>query len=274
VTTARIDGDDVLILGGRAGLVIADLTTGVRPGTVYMVENCQSPLGFSHALIDGDRLIARHGGIGLLAWAIGSPHAIPNLGQIIATNAQMFGDFPQPTSGEFALLGGGQYLISAGSRICRVCDGAVSALDMGDSSAPVIRLIARDADVLAIRSDGCVDRIDRASGKVDRLLQPRGSAASDVIAAGALPLAGACRLLLAGQDNAIRCVGLEDDLITEYRSRHAGLRMVAGSGGWVIAVSGDRQRLIVWAAHDGRQPVAEIHVTALIHHRIAGIALK
>ena len=97
--------------------------------------------------------------------------------------------------------------------------------------------------------------------------------ASLATAAGTLPLAGSWRLLLAGQESAIRCVGLEDDLITEYRSRHAGLRMVDGSAGWVIAVSGDRQRLIVWAANDGRQPAAEIHVTALVHHRIAGIAL-
>jgi len=267
VTAAKFDGRDVLILGGRAGLTI----TG-RPGPVYTVANCQSPLGFSHALIDGDLLIARHGELGLLAWTIGSPHPNPTCGRTIATNAQLFGESPQPASGELALLSRGQYLISAGNRICRVRDGAVSVLGTGETAAPVISLIARDANVLAIRCDASVDQIDRSLAQIDRLLPPRGPAGT-VTAAAALPLAGSCRLLLAGQDNVIRCIGLEDDLVSEYRSTHAGLRMVAGATGWVIAVSADRQRLIFWAAHDGRQPAAEIHVTALVRHRIAGIAL-
>jgi hypothetical protein len=272
VTPAKFDGRDVLILGGRAGLTIASLTITGRPGPVYTVANCQSPLGFSRALIDGDQLIARHGELGLLAWTIGDLHFTPTSGRTIATNAQLFGESSQPASGELALLNRGQYLISAGSRICRLRDGEISILGTGQTTAPVISLIARDADVLAIRYDASVDRIDRSSAQIDRLLPPRGPAGT-VTSAAALPVAESWRLLLAGHDNVIRCVGLEDDLVSEYRSTHAGLRMLAGGAGWVIAVSGDRQRLILWQAHNGRQPAAEIHVTSLVRHRIAGIAL-
>jgi hypothetical protein len=261
VSIAKIAGENVLILGGSAGLAILG-----HQGQAYLAPDCDSLLGFSHALLDGHQLVARHGGIGVLSWQIGQPAPAC----LLARNEELAGQ--GPASGELALLAEGQYLISSGPRIWALRHGEISPLDTADYPAPVIRLIQRDADVIAVRSDGSAQRIERSSGKIVALFPPRGTPGT-ITTAGAIPMAGSCRLLLAGQDNVIRCVGLEDGIVSEFRSGHVGLRMVSGGAGWVMAVSGDRQRLIFWPAHDGRQIAVEIHVTSLVRHRIAGIAL-
>jgi hypothetical protein len=261
VSIAKIAGENALILGGNAGLTIL----GHQEQT-YLVPDSDSLLGFSHALLDGNYLVARHGGIGVLSWQIGQPAPAC----LLASNEELAGQ--GPASGELALLAEGQYLISSGPRIWALRHGDISPLDTADYPAPVIRLIQRDADVIAVHSDGSAQRIERPSGKIVALFPPRGTPGT-ITTAGAIPMAGSCRLLLAGQDNLIRCVGLEDGIVSEFRSGHVGLRMVSGGAGWVMAVSGDRQRLIFWPAHDGRQCAAEIHVTSFVRHRIAGIAM-
>jgi hypothetical protein len=261
VNIAKIAGENVLILGGSAGLAILG-----HQGQAYLAPDCDSLLGFSHALLDANHLVARHGGIGVLSWQIGQPAPACLLASNEALASQA------PASGELALLAEGQYLISSGPRIWALRQGKITPLDTAEYPAPVIRLIQRDADVIAVRSDGSVQRIERPSAKIVALFPPRGSPGT-VTAAGAIPMAGSCRLLLAAQDNLIRCVGLEDGIVTEFRSGHVGLRMLSGGAGWVMGVSADRQRLILWPAHDGRQSAAEIHVTSLVRHRIAGIAL-
>ena len=67
------------------------------------------------------------------------------------------------------------------------------------------------------------------------------------------------------------CVGADDPLVTTYASAHRGLRGRDGSADLVAGVSADRHRLVLWNSWDGRQPAAEVYVTALTHHRIADV---
>jgi hypothetical protein len=65
---------------------------------------------------------------------------------------------------------------------------------------------------------------------------------------------------------------MDDEVVTQYASAHRGLRMVAGAGDRVAAVSADRQRLVIWAAWDGRKPAGDLNLYGIARHRIADIA--
>jgi hypothetical protein len=79
------------------------------------------------------------------------------------------------------------------------------------------------------------------------------------------------RLLLATDDGPVCCVGGDDPLVTQYVSPHRALKAVAAGGGYVAGVTGDRQRIVLWHAWDGRRPVAEIHVGGVARHRVADV---
>jgi hypothetical protein len=93
-----------------------------------------------------------------------------------------------------------------------------------------------------------------------------------VRAAAALPWLGEVRVLLAGDDGPVQCLGFDDQLVTQYSTVHRGLRLLVGSETQVAAVSPDRQKLIVWNSWDGRKPAAEVAVAAVARHRIADVA--
>src|SRR5688572_28843218 len=119
-----------------------------------------------------------------------------------------------------------------------------------------------------VDEDGTVCSLDRRTLEVV-CKERRGGR---VRAAGALPWLGESRLLLASEDGPIHCVGFDDQLVTHYASPHQALRVVAGSHDLVAAVSGDRQRLVLWDSWDGRKPTAELHLGGIARHRVADVA--
>ena len=91
--------------------------------------------------------------------------------------------------------------------------------------------------------------------------------------AKALPWLGTTRLLLAGDEGPIQCVGLDDPLITQYVSAYRGVRMLAGSDELVAACSPDRQRIIFWNSWDGPPAGGGIVlVTSLTRHRLTDLS--
>jgi hypothetical protein len=135
------------------------------------------------------------------------------------------------------------------------------------SSADIIAIVPDDRRLIVVHEDGTVCGIDRATLEIT-CKQRTGQR---IAAAGGLPWLGSTRLLLAAEDGAVQCVGLDDPLVTQYGSAHRGLRTVAGSADIVAGVSADRQRLILWNTWDGKQPIAEIYLTGVTRHRIADI---
>jgi hypothetical protein len=83
---------------------------------------------------------------------------------------------------------------------------------------------------------------------------------------------GDARILLATDAGPLLCVGPDDELLTQFASPYPGLRIVAGAADTVAAVTGDRQRLLLWYPWDGRKPHAESFIYGLAKHRIADIA--
>jgi hypothetical protein len=53
----------------------------------------------------------------------------------------------------------------------------------------------------------------------------------------------------------------------------SGWRDVAGYNGRIAAVTSDRQRVCLWNAWDVSKPFTEIHVAAIVRHRVAAVTL-
>jgi hypothetical protein len=49
------------------------------------------------------------------------------------------------------------------------------------------------------------------------------------------------------------------------------LKILAAAADWVVAVSADRQRLVLWNTWEGRKPATEVSVSAVARHRVADV---
>jgi hypothetical protein len=164
------------------------------------------------------------------------------------------------------VLDEGSLIFSAGNRLF-VTDLLRARSLPTESNAEIVAILRDERQLLIVHEDGTLCGFDPAS-QTSTCLSRR---ATRIRAAGALPWLGSTRLLLAPESGPVQCVGFDDPLATEFQSIHRGLRVVAGSTDLVAAVSPDRQRLLLWHAWDGRQPLTELYLTGLTRHRIADV---
>jgi hypothetical protein len=253
--SVRGDGDGGLLLGCRAGVIRYHESDS--SGAKYFDPSISTQSGFNAAVISQNRLWATHAEIGVACWDLDQPKT-PRL------HAQI-----SPGAGRnLVLLESGEPILSSGPRILTVSEDGTTKSFGSEREADILGLFVRAKEILAVRADGSISIFDSESFEI----LGRQHRAKRLSAAGALPWLGDSRLLLAEESGGILCVGLEDEVCTQYSSGHVGCRIVAGSEEKVAAVSADRQRLIVWNSWDGRQPAAEIHLGSLAKHRIADIA--
>jgi hypothetical protein len=165
------------------------------------------------------------------------------------------------------VLDDSRFVFSLGSEL-RVWEGSDLISVPGGADAEIVAIIPEARRLHVVHEDGTVCVRDRRTLEVTCRERRTGR----VRAASALPWLGEARLLLAGDDGPVQCVGFDDQLVTQYATVHRGLRLLAGSAAQVAAVSPDRQRLILWNSWDGRKPAAEIPVAAAARHRIADVA--
>ncbi len=138
----------------------------------------------------------------------------------------------------------------------------------GTSDQDIVAILAMGDELVIVRADGLIERRAAHDLAVKSQQHYRGEIAS----AAGLPWLGGMRLLLAGGTGPICCIGLDDELVTHYRSPYPHARMVCAARDAVAAVTPDRQRLVIWPIWDGREPATENHIAALARHRIADIA--
>jgi hypothetical protein len=166
------------------------------------------------------------------------------------------------------VAGSGRLVFSSGRQLFVISADGLPA-PMGEAmDVEVIAIISRSGWIITAHDNGevCCWSAD------DLKLQERQHRAGRVSAAAALPWLGDARLLLATEDGPVVCVGMDDELVTQYASAYRGMRMVAGAADRVVAVSADRQHLILWHAWDGRKPSADLHIYGQAKHRIADIS--
>jgi hypothetical protein len=293
VQSATIDSQRVLLVGARSGFYL------VRPDDlehpeVYPDMGVESPLGFSRVVFQNrDRgFAACHGEAGLVRWTYAhtngpsqvlrperfgvspmdaakmaaavaaTPPPLPN--QSMVTSISVSTKTPGPRN--LQVLDDRRLLLSVGSRLL-VLDGSEANEVEGASSAEVNAIIADGRLVHAVYDDGTIATLDALSLKIVATRKRP----MKVRTAGALPLLGSTRILLAGDDGPVQCVGVDDSLVTEYVSNHRGLRAIAGSADLIAGVSADRQRVVLWNTWEGRAPIGEVYLTAQIRHRIADV---
>jgi hypothetical protein len=291
VQPAEVDGERVLLVGARSGFL------AVRPdapaeATIYSDPELDSPLGFNRIIYwpEQDRFVGCHGDGGIVQWARGGtapadvlrtaelqppgtlppprpqPQTLSN-GSIVASVAGAGGAMTRASGPRHVqLAGGGRLVFSLGAELRGLAPDGPFELS-AEVDADIVAVVADERRLYVVHEDGTVFVRDRTTLEVTSRERRTGR----VRAAAALPWLGEVRLLLAGDDGPVQCVGFDDQLVTQYATVHRGLRLLAGSSSTVAAVSPDRQRLIVWNSWDGRRPAAEVAVAALARHRIADV---
>jgi hypothetical protein len=269
VQGSSVKGERVLVIGARSGFMVVRPDDPSRP-EIFHDPELTSELGFSRVVYwaETETFVACHGDAGIVRWGLNE------------TAAPRFTLRPDrlrascPVSGpagprNLHVLGPTRIVFSIGAKLIGM-DASQDTFDIPTASdAEIVGIVPDDLRLLVAHEDGTVCAIDR--GTLEITCKQR--TGSRIRAAGALPWLGSTRLLLSSDaDAAVRCVGLDDPLVTHYASTHGGARVVAGSADVVAALSSDRQRLVLWNTWDGREPAAEIHLTGLTRHRAADVA--
>lgn len=263
---------NLLALGGQRGVELIDLakTSEAAPSAgraVFVDDSQSSSLGFNDVAIDPStgHLVATHSQAGLVTWNF------KVAGDADATHGAAERRSPNLTgAGGLSTLGDGDQLaFSAGPRVYVVSAGEPREIFYA-VDADVVAILPERGRSHVVTEDGAYVTLERdAAGQ----WRPGGRTATGgpVSAATALPWLSGVRLLLAREDGGLDCVGVDDTVVTRYASRHVGLRAIATSATHVAALTADRQRVVFWSAMDGRAPVGEVHVSAMVGNRVAGI---
>jgi hypothetical protein len=285
VQADEVDGRQFLLIGAQRGFLLVD-SSDISQMTMFADTGFDSPLGFNRVVYWPRRqqFVGTHSEAGIVCWDRHAPDA-----PAMAVRSAALGVAPAaiteaspPTSTSLSMRAGGgpmgprnlrvldadadAVVFSAGGRIM-LWDGH-AAQTIAQANPSEVMGIWRESDQLnVLHEDGTFCEVDYKMKCVVSCARRFGH----IRAAAALPWLGSSRLLLAGDDGPVQCVGLADPLITQYYSSHRGLRALAGSVSLVAAISPDRQRVVLWNSWDGRQPAAELFISALARHRIAQI---
>ena len=275
VQPAEIDGQNVLLIGARSGVMIVHPDRTGEP-QLYVDSEVVSQMGFSRAVVWGTSLWACHADAGIVGWDLNSPahpksvlrpaHLAPSAPTASASNTSM--EMNKPGSPRnLAVLDDTRLIFSIGERLLTLgTEARLTALPI-ESRSEIIAILPDRGSVYVIHEDGSIATRDPATLAVTGDERRGGK----INAATVLPWLGSLRLLLAVEDGPIQCLGTEDQLVTQYCSPHRGLKILAAAADWVVAVSADRQRLVLWNTWDGRKPAVEVSISSIARHRVADV---
>jgi hypothetical protein len=259
------DQPTAILAGAQGGVWLVPDGGRGRP-TAYVDSEIGSQRGFTRALLWGERgIVACHGEGGLVRWDRDKPETPTD---VIRPSqlAAMAGTSDELAPRNVQAWDEAHLVFSAGSRTFLTDLRTVTALPSA-SNGEVVAIVMEGGRAYLVHHDGVICGVDRATRQI-ACKEERGLR---VNAAGGVPWLGTQRLLLAGDEGVVQCVGFDDPLATQYVGPYDGLRRVGGSAEFVAAVSGDRQRLVFWRSWDGRKPLGEVYITGLTRHRIADI---
>ncbi len=254
-----IDGQPHWAIGARDGVLVAPLD---RPAdaTAYRDGGIETSQGFSRVMIGNGRILACHSEAGLVSWTIGAP----DRPAAVHRPAELGGSPRHLTPLEST-----HTLFAVGPQLMTLAEDESIRHIGGPGGSDVAGIVADGQRSIIAYDDGTLRALERATQSLVKL-EHRGQR---IAAIAALPWLGGRRLLLAGDDGAIDCVGIDDDLISQYTSAHRGVRRLVASASHVAAISGDRSRVIVWTSWEGKSPAKEISLARITPHRIADLEL-
>jgi len=259
VQIATIDGERYWAVGARDGVFLSPFD---RPAdaVVYRDGGVESAQGFSRVVVRNGAIIGCHSDAGLVSWTLGSPDR-----PAAVHRPSELGGSPR----NLLPLDGSHLLFSVGGQLMSIADdGALQKLAAAGTSG-VAAIIPDWHRFFVAYEDGTLRALEKATRSLITL-EHRGQRISS---AAGLPWLGGRRLLLAGDDGAIDCVGIEDDMLTQYASQHRGVRRIVASTSHVAALSADRMRVVIWNSWEGKTPAREISLARVTPHRIADLLL-
>jgi hypothetical protein len=281
VQPAEVDGQNVLLVGARSGVMVVNPE---RPGDaqLYMDPDVQSQMGFSRAIAWRHGIWGCHADAGIVGWEVGATERP----KVLLRPATLAPNVPPPIPGgsgpvgsasievskpgsprNLAVIDESRLMFSIGPRLLTIDpEGKVASLPV-ESTADVVAILPDRKAIYVVRENGTVATHDPVSLAVSGE-EHRGGR---IHAATALPWLGTVRLLLATDEGPVYCLGTDDQLVTQYLSMHRGLRMLAAAADFVVGVSADRQRLVLWNTWDGKKPATDVSISAVAKHRVADV---
>jgi len=285
VQPAVLDQQRVLLIGAQGGVMVVSRGD---PGQIiesYACPSLQSQHGFNRVVVIDDTICASHAEAGIVRWsrdrrdaplvcyAERDPDSQPAAqGAAISQGASS----GMGMTSTHARLAGPRHLqaldqthliYAVANRIILRHDDQPVVLPAHSDSEIIAILPASAQHMLAIHHDGTIVSIDRMTRQISGWMRRCGR----FTAAAVMPWLGDMRLLLAGEDGPIDCIGLDDPLLSEYLSPYRGLKILAATASLIAAVTPDRQRVVLWQTWEPQRPLCEVHVTSRVRHRIADL---
>jgi hypothetical protein len=223
-------------------------------------------MGFSRAFLWNSEIWGCHSEAGIVAWQLDQPEK-----PLFALRpADLAGAAPR----NLEPLSDSQLIFSAGSRLMTLTRSEGSANPLVSPAATglsgeVIAILPETTRVVIVLRDGAVQV---RSNKTLELLREE-KRCTQVAAAALLPWLSSTRLLLATEDGPLLCIGLDDDLVTQYLSPYRGLKSLAAAADLIAALAPDRQRIILWNSWEPRHPAADIFIPSAARHRAADLTV-
>ncbi len=247
--------DGRILVGARSGILIVD---GNDPDSaeVYSHPGLISEHGFSSVITAGDRLWGCHRGAGLVSWVVGQPDQPAT----VFSSGELGGDVKYLTR-----VNDDEIVFAVDGKLFRL-DANYKPVEAAALGSPIVAVLNAQQRLVVATEDGQLAVLDART--MQRTEESRRS--GKLTGAALLPWLSSSRVLLTRADGPIECVGLDDQLVTQFNG-HTGLRAVTACGGKVAGMSSDRQRVVLWNAWDGRKPAGEIYLAGLAKHRVADI---
>ncbi len=281
---AKADEDLVLLIGARDGASVVD------PQSLHVARHFKSnlagksALGFNDVAISGTgtqrQLWTTHGELGIEAWDERNPDIFETLhpSELASHLSLEDATLPLLPRGVIGFPAGGTVasglaIATVGDRLVALDGERVESLDLPGTKMgmafPALMLRSLDTAV-AVRNDGMLVAL-RLEG-----MDVRGDVAASVgrtvTSACAVPWLGDIRIAACIENGPIIVAGPDDDVKIEYRGNHTGYCAVAASAGRLTAITGDRQRLVVWNLGRPDTPELDLHVMSVTRSRVADVA--
>ncbi len=254
-----LEGQPYWAIGARDGVLIAPISCPAD-AVAYRDGVIETTQGFSRVIVRNGQIIACHSEAGLVSWTIGSPDR-----PAAFHRPSELGGSPR----HLTTFDGSHTLFAVGPQLMTLADDESILRVGGPCGNEIVGIVPDGHRSIIAYDDGTLRALERATRSLIKL-EHRGQR---IAAITALPWLGGRRLLLAGDDGAIDCVGIDDDLVSQYLSHHRGVRRLVASASHVAALSGDRSRVIVWTSWEGKSPAKEVSLARITPHRIADLEL-
>ena len=254
----------MLLAGARSGVWFFD-PAAPADARAYSDPGMSSQLGFSRAVLWNEGIWACHGEAGIIAWKLDQA----DTPALALRPADLAGAAPR----NLQALDDERLIFSTKNRLvvlARREDGLaeVAAPPSADeASDEIIAILPDGRRLIVVLRNGMVQVRDLKS----LAIVTEDKRCDEPAAAALLPWLGSTRLLLAPENGAVLCIGLEDELVSQYASKYPGMRALAATTDLIVGLSADRQRIVFWQSWNRRQPVGEVFVPSLTHHRAADI---